>query len=216
MPEPELLHLNLPLSEADVVALHAGESLLLSGVLLTGRDAAHKWLVETFIKGKGSAAREDLVTHDRISEILKDGAIYHCGPVVNKEANGVYRFVAAGPTTSIREEPYQAEVIRHFGLRAVIGKGGMGERTLQALSEQKAVYLHATGGAAALMAACVKEVLGVHKLDFGTPEAMWVIRVKDLPVVVSMDAHGNSLHEKIRAQSRRIYEELMGAPGATC
>ena len=130
--------------------------------------------------------------------------IYHCGPVVSQDATGRWRFVAAGPTTSIREEPYEADVIAHFGVRAVIGKGGMGPKTLAACREHGAVYLHAVGGAATLIASSVKEVLTVFKKDeFGVPEAFWVVRVEGFPAVVTMDAHGQSLHETMFEGSRR-------------
>jgi fumarate hydratase class I len=120
-----------------------------------------------------------------------------------------YRFVAAGPTTSTREEPYQGDVMRHFHVRAVIGKGGMGPKTLAACRETPGVYLHAIGGAATLIAQTVKRVLGVHKLDFGVPEAMWVIEVEDFPAVVTMDSHGGSLHVDVEARSREALTRLM-------
>jgi len=139
---------------------------------------------------------------------LTEGVIYHCGPVVQKKED-VWTFLAAGPTTSIREEPYQAAVIEHFKLRAVIGKGGMGLRTLQACQDFGAVYLHAIGGAATLIARSVKEVITVYKYEFGVPEAFWIIRVEDFPVVVTMDSHGSSLHEQIMLQSSAQLAELL-------
>jgi len=120
-----------------------------------------------------------------------------------------YRFVAAGPTTSIREEPYQSDVMRHFNVKAVIGKGGMGAKTLQGCADTPGVYLHAIGGAASLIAQTVVKVIGVYKLSFGVPEAMWVIEVKDLPVVVTMDAHGQSLHEVVEKDSNKVLAELL-------
>ena len=204
MSEGKTVRLNLPLADADVLALRAGDAVTLSGVLVTGRDAAHKWLAESFIRGSARAGTEDMSVLEEIKPILAGGAIYHCGPVVAKLEEGGYRVVAAGPTTSIREEPYQAEVMRHFGVKAVIGKGGMGSGTLLACQQVPAVYLHAVGGAAALIAGCIKEVLGVYKLEFGVPEAMWLLRVQDLPLVVSMDAHGNSLHQKILDASKQV------------
>ena len=204
-----LIRLQLPLRDSDVLALHAGDSVLLSGVLLTGRDAAHQWLVQRFIHPVLSPSVEDQRTCEEIRSLLKGGAIYHCGPVVQQSGNGHYRFISAGPTTSIREEAYEAAVMHYFGLKAVIGKGGMGEQTLQACSREPAVYLHATGGTAALLANCVKEVVSVYKPEFGIPEAMWLIRVEAMPLVVSMDAYGCSLHEKIRAESQRIFEKRM-------
>jgi fumarate hydratase class I len=143
-----------------------------------------------------------------LKKVLTEGVIYHCGPVVQKNED-TWSFLAAGPTTSIREEPYQAAVIEHFKLRAVIGKGGMGLRTLQACQDFGAVYLHAIGGAATLIARSVREVITVYKLEFGVPEAFWIIRVEDFPAVVTMDSHGNSLHEQIMLQSSAKLAELL-------
>jgi fumarate hydratase class I len=140
---------------------------------------------------------------------LNGGLIYHCGPVVAGLDSGEYRFVAAGPTTSIREEPYQGDVMRHFNVRGVIGKGGMGPKTLAACQEVPGVYLHAIGGAASLIAQTVKRVVGVYKLDFGVPEAMWVIEVEDFPAVVTMDSHGTSLHAEVEARSKQVLDELL-------
>jgi len=122
-----------------------------------------------------------------------------------------YKFAAAGPTTSTREEIYQADVMRHFGMRAVVGKGGMGANTLAACGEMPAVYLHAIGGAAALIARTVVNVKGVHKMDFGVPEAMWVIEVENFPAVVTMDSHGNSLHADIDTSSKAVLDRLVSA-----
>lgn len=177
--------LHTPLQEADVRKLKAGDIVLLSGTVYTGRDEVHKYLC------KGG----DL-------PILQDGVIYHCGPVVLEE-KGAYRVVAAGPTTSIREEPYQADIIQRYGIKAVIGKGGMGAKTLQACKEHGCVYLHGIGGAAQIYARCVERVEGVHlKEKFGSPEAVWVLRVKDFPAVVTMDAHGQSLHQEVAEASK--------------
>ena len=209
MSEKVAARLNLPLADADVLVLRAGDAVTLSGVLLTGRDAAHKWLVETFIHPTREVSQADHETYEKIRPILAGGAVYHCGPVVAEGGDGSYRIVAAGPTTSIREEPYQADVMRHFGVKAVIGKGGMGSGTLQACQQLPAVYLHAVGGAAAVIAACVKEVLGVYKPEFGVPEAMWLLRVENMPLVVSMDAHGNSLHESIKLISKEKFHSLI-------
>jgi fumarate hydratase class I len=139
---------------------------------------------------------------------LRGAVLYHCGPVVVKEGEG-WRVTAAGPTTSIREEPYQAEIIKRFGLRAVIGKGGMAGKTLAALKEHGAVYLNAIGGAAQFYARSIERVDGVSLLEFGTPEAMWHLTVKDFPAIVTMDAHGNSLHKTIEQESGQHLEALM-------
>ncbi len=207
MSEKPPIHINLPLSDEDVTGLHTGDFVLLSGTVVTARDAAHKWLVDTFIRKTTPPSSEDARVEKELASAFKGGGIYHCGPVVTRQADGSYRFLAAGPTTSMREEPYQAEIIHHYGVKAIIGKGGMGVRTLQACQEAPALYLHATGGAAVLLAACVKEVRAVYKTEFGLPEAIWLIRVQDMPLVVSMDAHGNSLHEAIRQSSQtRLFD----------
>jgi fumarate hydratase class I len=140
---------------------------------------------------------------------LQGSVLYHCGPVVMKEGDG-WRVTAAGPTTSIREEPYQADVIRRYGVRAVIGKGGMGAKTLAALKEAGAVYLNAIGGAAQFYARTIDRVDGVSLLEFGTPEAMWHLEVTDFPAIVTMDAHGNSLHKEIEESSARELAAIGG------
>jgi len=199
--------LTVPVSEDQVRGLKVGDQVLLSGVLYTARDAGHKYMMETFIKGQ--CPDSERAVYEELKQGLAGGVIYHCGPVVKKHDDGRYEFVAAGPTTSIREEPYEADVFAHFGVRAVIGKGGMRERTLAGCREHGAVYLHAIGGAATLIGECCKEVLDVFKLDFGVPEAFWKVRVEDFPCVVTMDSHGHSLHEKVQADSQRRLEELL-------
>ena len=206
-----MIDLTLPLSQTAVRDLHVGDPVSLHGVMVTGRDAAHKWLVETFVRKIQPPKVEDLAALEGLRPLLEGGAIYHCGPVVAGLEAKAYRFVAAGPTTSTREEPYQAEVLQHFGVRAVIGKGGMGARTLAACQAAPAVYLHAIGGAATLIAQTVTRVLGVYKLEFGVPEAMWVIEVKGFPAVVTMDAHGQSLHAQVEARSRTALDRLLAS-----
>ncbi|MCB8923830.1 MAG: fumarate hydratase C-terminal domain-containing protein [Ardenticatenaceae bacterium] len=200
--------LTVPISDEEIRDLHAGDTVYLNGVIVTGRDAAHKFMIEHFVKADAIAA-EDQELHDELKRLLDGSVIYHCGPVVQKLDNGSWKFVAAGPTTSIREEVYQADVINYFNLKGVIGKGGMGANTLKACQEQPAVYFHAIGGAASLIAQSVTEVKTVHKLEFGVPEAMWVIEVEDFPVVVTMDSHGVSIHEKVEAQSKAKLAELL-------
>ena len=200
---------NIPISEEVIRSLQVGDPVALSGVMLTGRDAAHKWMNDTFIKQTRPPQGDDLEVYAAIRPLLEGGVIYHCGPVVAGLDTHQYKFVAAGPTTSIREEPYQADVMRHFGLRGVIGKGGMGAKTLKGCQEIGGAYLHAIGGAASWIAQTVTRVLGVYKLEFGVPEAMWVIEVKDFPAVVTMDAHGNSLHAQVEQSSRKVLEELL-------
>jgi fumarate hydratase class I len=179
-----------PIAEQQVRALKVGDILMISGEMFTGRDAVHSYLMK----------------HQPPAN-LQGSVLYHCGPVVMKD-NGNYRITAAGPTTSIREEPYQGEIIKRYGVRAVIGKGGMGERTLDAMKEAGAVYLNAIGGAAQYYARCIEQVLDVNLLEFGIPEAMWHIRVKDFPAIVTMDAHGNSLHSDVENASAIMLEKL--------
>lgn len=203
------IQLTVPITEEQIRALKVGDQVLLNGVIFTGRDAAHKYMIENFIKGACPDSEKQV--YRALKKGLAGSVIYHCGPVVMKRDDGSYDFVAAGPTTSIREEPYQGDVIAHFGLRGVIGKGGMRDKTLAACKEHGAVYLHAIGGAATLIAESCVEVLDVFKLDFGVPEAFWKIRVKDFPCVVTMDSHGQSLHEEVLAESERQLQSLLVA-----
>jgi fumarate hydratase class I len=182
--------LHAPLTEADVRALEVGDVVMVSGRMFTGRDAVHAHLMK----------------HEPPVD-MRGSVLYHCGPVVAKEGER-WRVTAAGPTTSIREEPYQGEIIKRYGIRAVIGKGGMGARTLAALREQGAVYLNAVGGAAQFYARTIKSVDGVSYLEFGTPEAMWHLTVEDFPAIVTMDAHGNSLHKDVEQESGQHLEAI--------
>ncbi len=202
--------ITIPIDDETIRSLKAGDAVLLSGVMMTGRDAVHKWMIDTFIRKTREPQGDDLEVYEAIKKILNGGVLYHCGPVVAGIDTGDYKFVAAGPTTSIREEPYEAEVIKHFNIKGVMGKGGMGAKTLQACQEAPAVYFHAVGGAATLIAQSVQKVLGVYKLDFGVPEAMWVIEVKDFPAIVTMDSHGNSLHESVEELSEKHFKALLG------
>lgn len=190
------IKINLPVNEEEIRKLKIGDEVLLSGTMITSRDMAHKLMHEE--------------KPDFIRPFLKNSIIYHCGPVVKKDENGKYSFVAAGPTTSTREEPYQADVIEEYQVRGVIGKGGMGAKTLAGLKKTGAVYLHAVGGLGTLLAQRVTKVVDVFKLEeFGSPEAFWIIEVKDFPVVVTMDSHGNSLHETVLEKSMARSEELL-------
>jgi fumarate hydratase subunit beta len=199
----------IPISDNEIRDLRVGEPVALTGTILTGRDAVHKWMIDIFIKQSREPQEDDLKVYEAIKPLLNGGIIYHCGPVVSGLDSGDYKFVAAGPTTSIREEPYQGDVMYHFNIKGVIGKGGMGAKTLDACQQVPGVYFHAVGGAASLIAQSVQNVHGVYKLDFGVPEAIWVIEVKDFPVVVTMDAHGNSLHAEIKERSQQVLEDLL-------
>jgi fumarate hydratase class I len=185
--------LQAPISDAQIRSLHVGDVVLISGRMFTGRDAVHAHLMK----------------HEPPVD-LHGAVLYHCGPVVMKEGDG-WRVTAAGPTTSIREEPYQADILKRYGVRVVIGKGGMGAKTLAGLAESGAVYLNAVGGAAQFYARCIERVAGVSLMEFGTPEAMWHLDVRDFPAIVTMDAHGNSLHKEVEEQSGAILA-TMNAP----
>src|SRR5204863_9301293 len=182
--------LNAPLTEDAVRSLRVGDVVLVSGPMFTGRDAVHSHLMK----------------HEPPVD-LRGSVLYHCGPVVAKEGDR-WRVTAAGPTTSSRQGPYQGEIITRYGIRAVIGKGGMGAKTLAAMKEHGAVYLNAIGGAAQFYARAIKRVDDVSLLDFGTPEAMWHLTVEDFPAIVTMDAHGNSLHKDIEQKSGQHLEAI--------
>jgi len=191
-----MIRLTTPITEDQIRQLNVGDEVLPNGSPALSRDMGHTYMKENH--------------PDWLKPILEGMVIYHCGPVVRKEPDGSWTFVAAGPTTSIREEPYQADVIDFYKVRGVIGKGGMGKKTSDGLVKTGAVYLHATGGAGALLAAQVKRVVDVHMLEeFGSPEAFWVIEVEDFPVVVTMDRHGGSLHEIVLAESQARAKALM-------
>jgi fumarate hydratase class I len=198
-----------PIPDDVIRELKVGDAVALSGMMVTGRDAVHKWMMETFIKKTRPPQGDDLQVYEELKKILNGSIIYHCGPVVTGLDTKEYKIIAAGPTTSIREEPYQADVMKHFNLKGVIGKGGMGPKTLQGCEETPAVYFHAIGGAASYIAQTVTKVHGVFKLDFGVPEAIWVIEVKEFPVVVTMDSHGASQHAVIDESSKKILADLM-------
>ena len=205
--------ITIPISDEVIRSLHAGDPVQLTGVMITGRDTVHKWMSETFIKKSRPPQGDDLQVYKEIKTYLEKGVLYHCGPVVSGLDTKQYKFVAAGPTTSIREEPYQADVMKHFNIKGVIGKGGMGPKTLKGCEETPGVYFHAIGGAASFLAQTVQKVLGVYKLEeFGVPEAMWVIEVKNFPVVVTMDAHGVSKHSTLEESSHKVLDELLAKP----
>ena len=184
------IRLTAPISDDQIRALKVGDVVLVSGRMFTGRDAVHAYLMK----------------HDPPVD-LRGAVLYHCGPVVVKEGE-TWRVTAAGPTTSIREEPYQAEILKRYGVRVVIGKGGMGTKTLAGLKESGAVYLNAVGGAAQFYARSIRKVEDVSLLEFGTPEAMWHLAVEDFPAIVTMDAHGNSLHADVEKASAIMLEKL--------
>ncbi|MCE9645844.1 MAG: FumA C-terminus/TtdB family hydratase beta subunit [Chloroflexi bacterium] len=204
--------LTTPISDEAIRDLKVGDAVELSGMMVTGRDAVHKWMIETFIKKTRAPEGDDLKVYEELKKLLYGSIIYHCGPVVAGLETKEYRIIAAGPTTSIREEPYQADVMKHFNIKGVIGKGGMGPKTLKGCEETPAVYFHAIGGAASYIAQTVTRVHGVFKLEFGVPEAIWVIEVRNFPVVVTMDSHGGSQHAVIDNSSKKVLEDLLARP----
>ncbi|MCY9589112.1 fumarate hydratase [Paenibacillus chitinolyticus] len=183
--------LQTPISEEQIRQLKVGDVVIINGMMHTGRDALHKYLMD----------------HDSPVD-LNGAAIYHCGPVMSKDQAGNWKVRAAGPTTSIREEPYQGDIIKKFGIRAVIGKGGMGPKTLAALKEHGGVYLNAIGGAAQYYARCFKKVEGVDFMEFGIPEAMWHLQTEGFAAIVTMDSHGNSLHADVEKNSLQKLEQF--------
>ena len=191
-----MIKITTPISLDAIKKLRAGDRVLLSGRIVTARDAAHKLMVE-----KRPAF---------LRTYLEESVIYHCGPIVAKNEDGSWRFVSAGPTTSSREEPYEADVIEEYKVRGIIGKGGMGDKTMGALKKCGAVYFHAIGGTGALTAKRVKKVDEVLMLEeLGSPEAFWVIDVEDFPLIVTMDSTGNSLHKEVAELSALKAKEIL-------
>ncbi len=182
-------HLTTPLGEDAVRALNCGDLVFISGRIITARDAAHKYLASPDAKLPAQLQ-------------LNGMALYHCGPVIIGSNDAGWQVTAAGPTTSAREETYEAAVIEKYRIRAIIGKGGMGAHTLDACRKCGCVYLSAVGGAAQVLANAVTKVAGVYfREEFGSPEAMWLLDVIDFPAIVTMDSHGNDLHAAIRSKS---------------
>lgn len=187
-----MVTLKTPLDEKTVRSLKLGELIYLSGLIITARDKVHRYLFEN---------KPEM-------EILKNSVLYHSGPIVKDR-----RVISAGPTTSARLELYTPQLIAQYGIKAIIGKGGMGERTIEAFKRYGCVYLQATGGAAVYLAERIKRIVDVKFLEeFGMPEAMWILEVKDFPAVVTITADGESLHKRIEEQSRQLWEGAMDSP----
>lgn len=190
--------IQLPMTERDVLSLHVGEIVFLSGKIVTGRDKIHKFLCSN------TRAKQDIPFD------LRGTVLYHCGPIMKKTAGG-FECVAGGPTTSMRLDMYEPQVISEYGLRGVMGKGGMGSATLKGMQENGCVYFQAVGGAAVYLANRIKKVVDVWKLkEFGMAEAMWLLEIEDFPAILTMDAHGRSLHEEVERQSVDTLKRLTG------
>ena len=195
-----IYRLRTPLSEEDVRKLAVNDTLYLTGTIVTARDAAHRRALDFQNEGK------------KLPVNLEGLAVFHCGPIAKKE-NKEWKIVAAGPTTSSRMELFEDEFIKNFKVRVVVGKGGMGKKTVDAMKRYGAVYGAFTGGAAVLAAKAIKHVKGVEWIDLGMPEAMWILEVEDFgPLTVAIDAHGNNLFETIRTkvdmEKLKIYKTL--------
>lgn len=190
-------HVYLPLTQKDVESLRVGDMVLINGRIVTGRDRIHNFLFHK------RPSKEQLPAN------LEGSILYHCGPVI-KKTDGQYRIMAGGPTTSIRLEMYEYKIIINYGLRGIMGKGGMGEKTLEAMKKAGCVYFHAIGGAAVYLAEKVRYVADVWKLEeFGPTEAMWVLDVENFPAVVTMDCHGKSLHKDVAKESEKTFRKLV-------
>lgn len=193
--------LSTPLNEADVRALRVGDTVRLTGTIFTARDRAHKYLIEE-------------AQPETLEFSLNGGVLYHCGPLVRQKDKS-FELVVAGPTTSNRMNPYEPQVIEKYGVRAIIGKGGMDDQTLLALERCGCVYLSAVSGAAVVLAQYVTRILNAYKLkEFGMPECFWELDAKDFPTVVTMDAHGGSIHRVVEEASARRLKELLSGQKA--
>ena len=190
--------MDLPLTREDVLKLHVGDMVLINGQIVTGRDRLHKFLYN------------ERPSVSQMPVNLEGTVLYHCGPIVERTGK-VFKLVACGPTTSMRVEMYEPVIISRYGIRGVMGKGGMGLKTLRALEENGCVYLNTFGGAAVYLSDRIRKVIGVWKLEeFGMTEAMWIFEVEDFPAIVTMDAYGKSLHEDIEQRSQKEFKKLIG------
>ncbi len=203
MSEARVFHLKTPLSDEDVSELRVGDIVYVTGIMVTARDEAHKKILEVIESG------------EKLPIDLNGLVLYHCGPVVRKRKDGSWEVVAAGPTTSMRMESVEAEFIEKTGVKMIVGKGGMGQRTAEAMKKHKAVYAVFTGGAGALAADRIKRVVDVYWLDeLGIPEAVWVFEVEEFgPLVVTIDTTGKNYYEEkmkeVKMKAEKIKEELM-------
>lgn len=200
MKEMATYRLRTPISEEQVRKLRIKDTIYITGTLVTARDAAHRRALEFHKEGK------------ELPVNLEGLALFHCGPIAKKES-GEWKVVAAGPTTSSRMDLYEDEFIKNFKVRVVVGKGGMGKKTADAMKRYGAVYGAFTGGAAVLAAKAVKLVKSIEWNDLGMPEAMWILEVEGFgPLTVAIDAQGNNLfadiQSKVDEEKQKIYRKL--------
>lgn len=190
-------YLKTPISEDEIRKVRVGDVIYLTGIVITARDAAHARALELLRKG------------EKLPVDFNGLAVYHCGPVVRKVDDG-WEVVAAGPTTSMRMEVYEAEFIERTGVRVIIGKGGMGSKTAEACKAFGAVYAIFTGGAAALASRAMKRVIRVEWIDLGIPEALWVIEVENFgPLMVAIDSSGENFYERVSREIQRRLKEVV-------
>ena len=190
-------HLKTPISEEEVRNLKVGDILFVSGRVITARDEAHQRAVEYYQEGR------------KLPVDFKGNILYHCGPIVKKIGER-WIFISAGPTTSTRMEYIEPKFIEYFRPRVIVGKGGMKEKTLEALAKYGAVYAIFPGGLGAKAALAVKEVIGVEWMDLGTPESLWILEVENFgPLIVTMDTHGQSKHRVIENLSKSNLDEII-------
>ena len=193
-------HFTTPITKEDVEKLRIGDVIYITGTVFTARDEAHERALEMAKKG------------EKMPIEFEGLAVYHAGPVV-RQIGDEWEIVAAGPTTSTRMDIFEDEFIKTFKVPVVIGKGGMGERTVKAMKEYKAVYTAFVGGAAIVASKGIKKVKEVHWLDLGTPEALWILETEDFgPLTVAIDSHGNNLYidaqKKVEKNKKKIYKKL--------
>ncbi len=190
--------LKTPISEEDVRKLRVGDIVYLDGIMVTGRDQVHRRALELASKGE----------KDKMPMNLEGIALYHCGPIV-KKIDDEWKIFGFGPTTSARMDSVEADFIREFGVRLIIGKGGMFEKTTEGMKKYGAAYLAYPGGTSAVATSAVKRVVDVHWLDLGTPEAMWVVEVENFgPTMVAIDSHGNNLFTDVLNKAKKVAEEV--------
>jgi len=190
-----------PVSETDVRKPNIGDTVYVSGTMITARDQAHRRALEHIKTGKP------------IPVDFEGGVIFHCGPIAVKEKEQ-WRIVAAGPTTSTRMEAYEAEFIEKMKPKIIVGKAGMGAKTAEAARKFGAIYCDFTGGAAVLASQKIRAVKGVEWYDLGMPEALWILEVEEFgPMTVTIDSHGKNLHDIVQGSAQEKRAEILKVLG---